>query len=205
MSLPDNRIKFPPTRIDFDNDVGVTGQEHDSYPAPGSQARYDWMRLMLIGLLSQQSSYDEPEQKRIGTPWFDLTTNTLKCWAGEAWIRYSEFIELEDGVALKDWYDEVKESIESLTSEIFFHGVSTNNNISSIAIPESVRTSIFADSRVFLTINGELVNPTKCTLIGDPPTSIQLTGVTLSDEDEFVVSIRRISASTFVSTGIVVP
>ena len=54
-NIQDNRLQFPPTLIDFVNVVGETGQAHDNFPEPG-QARYDWMRMAIIGLLSLQSS-----------------------------------------------------------------------------------------------------------------------------------------------------
>jgi len=73
MTLPDNRIRYPAGLVDFAGEVGLTGQDHDSYPLQNTQARFDWMRLTLIGLLSNQSSVgDEPTQFRQGTTWFDL-------------------------------------------------------------------------------------------------------------------------------------
>ena len=76
--LPDNRLQFPPTRIDFDTQVGITGQAHDLFPGPNQQPRFDWLLCWFIALLANQSSFDEPTQYREGTLWFDLNLNALK-------------------------------------------------------------------------------------------------------------------------------
>jgi hypothetical protein len=109
--LPDNRIKLQPPEIDFEDDVGVTGQLHDSFPAPG-QARFDWMRSFLSGLLANQASYSEPVEYRKGTAWLDLDTGILKIRTGEGvagaeWTDFSEVIQVSDGLTLKDWFDAV--------------------------------------------------------------------------------------------------
>lgn len=100
MALPDNRIRFPSNKIDFDAEVGVTGQDHDNYPLPNSQARFDWMRMIIIGLLSHQASETEPSEYRDGTVWFDLNSNELKIWMGGttdgAWQPISKAIIVGD-------------------------------------------------------------------------------------------------------------
>ena len=101
----DNRIKFPATAIDF-NEVGVTGQDHDNYPAGSQQARYDWMRMVIIGLLSCQSSDAEPTQYRDGTWWFDLTTLSMKIRIGEAWEPAAKVLALAEGVSLYEFYQD---------------------------------------------------------------------------------------------------
>src|SRR4051812_5941874 len=95
-TLPDNRIRFSPTKIDFTAEVGVTGQDHDSYPSAGSQARFDWMRMVIIGLLSNQSSFTEPSEKREGTLWFDLNNQELKIWDGSNWESIAKYIIVGD-------------------------------------------------------------------------------------------------------------
>jgi hypothetical protein len=102
MSLPDNRIRFPSALIDFTTDVGVTGQEHDNYPAPG-QARYDWLRMYLLGLLSCQSSHTEPTQFREGTWWFDLNGPEMKVRVGGNWRPASEVI-MAGSLTLAEFY-----------------------------------------------------------------------------------------------------
>ncbi len=102
----DNRIRFPPTKIDFDDDVGVTGQEHDDYPAPG-QPRFDWMRMYLIGLLSHQSGTIEPSERRVGTFWVDTNEDpaVIKMFDGVSWVDLSTSIYVEEDLTLQEWYD----------------------------------------------------------------------------------------------------
>ncbi len=211
MPLPDNRIRFPSSRIDFTVDVGETGQDHDAYPAAGGQARYDFMRLFLIGLLSQQSSFDEPSQFREGTPWFDLNTSTTKIRSGNAWVPLAEAIALTepdtDGnvISLANWYTAVQDLLTGLAPEIVFSGVCNADNITTIEVPETLQSNLAADSRVFMYINGLLVKPTSTALIGSPPTTIRLSGLSLSSGDTFTAIIRRVPAATFYGSSVVVP
>ena len=78
-ALVSERPEFGQSRlnlIDFVADVGIASQDHDNYPPPQGQARFDHMRMAIIALLSQQASFSEPTQYRDGTPWFDLTDQT---------------------------------------------------------------------------------------------------------------------------------
>lgn len=113
--IPDNRIRTPAPPIDFADDVGETGQEHDNYPEPG-QARYDWMRMFLIGLLANQASYSEPVNYRKGSLWFDLNDEVLKIRTGEGvagtqWTDIPVVIEVSPGLSLKGWFDAVSASL----------------------------------------------------------------------------------------------
>lgn len=107
MSLPDNRIRFSGPGIDFENEVGRTGQDHDDYPQPYTQARYDWMRMFLIGLLSCQSSKEEPTQYRDGTWWFDLNTLTMKIRRADQWVPAAQVI-ATGTITLDEMYEEHK-------------------------------------------------------------------------------------------------
>lgn len=211
MAIPDNRIRFPSARIDFPADVGETGQEHDNYPAAGGQARYDWMRMFLLGLLSCQSSTAEPTQYREGTPWFDLNTNTLKVRSGDQWVPVSDVIGLTlpdtDGnvVTLSAWYTAVQDLLAGLAPEIVFSGQCNADGISTIEVPESLQSQLASDSRVFMYINGLLVKPIAASLIGTPATTIKLSGLSLSDGDSFTAIIRRVPATTFYGSSVVVP
>ncbi len=115
MSTPDYRMRFPSGSIDFAADVGVTGQDHDNYPAPDQQARYDWMRLTLIALLSHQASTSEPVEFREGSVWYDLNSLTFKVYLGatEGWQPLSKVINVaEPGsatVTVYEMYQKVKE------------------------------------------------------------------------------------------------
>ena len=107
MTLPDYRIRFPAPLIDFAADVGLTGQAHDGYPAPGTQARYDHLRLYLIGLLTHQASFQSPLEYSEGTIWFDLNENALKTYFNNEWQDIANTIILTSegqSITLADWY-----------------------------------------------------------------------------------------------------
>lgn len=208
MTLPDNRIRFPAGRIDFTADVGDTSQDHDSYPAPLAQARYDHMRMYLIGLLAQQSSYDEPTQKRDGTAWLDLNDDVLKIYLDGAWHPYSSVIPLTSGVnplTLASWYENVAEAISGLAPELCYGGKATATT-SDILIPESLRSRIYTDSRAFVVINGVSIDPRSASFIGAPvPTIIRLGTHELENGDEFFVSIRRVDVNSFNVSDVIIP
>lgn len=201
MSLPDNRIRLSSGKIDFDNDVGVTGQDHDNYPPPQGQVRYDHMRMVLIGLLSQQSSFDPPTQYRDGTPWFDLNTLSLKVNMNGQWSDYSDAIKLGD-TSLSDWYNVVNTAISSIEAECFFAG-NCQTTTSTIPIPSNIQSRCTEESRVFLTVNGLSIDPREVSLIGSPyPTSIQLNTLELEANDNYFVSIRKIPSATYIQDNI---
>lgn len=200
----DHRIRFDASLIDFANDVGLSGQAHDNYPAPNQQARYDWMRMFLIGLLSCQSSTDPPAQYREGTPWFDLKDETLKIRRNGAWVSVAEAIKLADTDApndpftLQDWYNEVQSAIRSLRSELFFQGTVTSINATLIPIPTSLQGFIQSNSRPFVYVDGVLINPTTTSLQPGPnPTAINVPSGSLPQGSEFVVVIKFMPDSRF--------
>lgn len=205
--MPDNRIRFPSTKIDFANDVGLASQDHDNYPPPQGQARYDHMRMFLIGLLAQQSSYIEPTEKRDGTPWFDLNTSSLKIWMNGEWHLYSSVISLTSGsetVSLQEWFESVYGTLASLAPELFFAGVCTITT-SDIPIPTNLQSKIYSDSRAFVYVNGTLIDPREVQFIGSPtPTTLRLTTIELEANDTFVISIRRIQSDTFITPNVTI-
>ena len=205
--LPDNRLKFQPTLIDFATQVGLTGQEHDNYPAPG-QARYDWMRCYLNALLACQSSFSEPTEYTVGSLWFDLNTNTMRTYiedqsGGGTWQSLSQAISLIDGdtpistLNLQAWFNQVNPIITSNSPNMTFSGSSTANNTTRITIPTTLQTSInLATSTPFVYINGVLVDPRFTVLSG--PTTIVLGGSTvLNLNDKFTVEIKNIPRNLF--------
>ena len=107
MPAPDARIVLPPSPIDF-ADVGTTGQDHDTYPSSDTQARFDHMRMYLIGLLANQASIgaDEPTQFRNGTLWMDLTEGALKIRKDDEWVPAGDGILVADGITLGDFYND---------------------------------------------------------------------------------------------------
>lgn len=210
MTLPDNRIRLSSTKIDFSTEFGITGLDIENYPPEGGQARFDHLRSVILGLLSQQSSYDEPSQQRDGTPWFDFNTSTLKIWYNNEWKLYSEVIPLEiDGsevVTLQDWYRSVAATLITLGPELCFSGTCTVDGISDIPIPLALQNQIYTDSRAFVHVNGQLIGPREVQFIGSPiPTSIKLITYELESNDTFVVLIRRIASTGFVSTNVIIP
>lgn len=201
MPLPDNRLRFSSTLIDFTNDVGIASQDHDNYPPPQGQARYDHMRMVVIALLSQQASFDEPTEYRNGTPWFDLNTNTLKIRSGNEWVNYADVIPLGEAdtegnyLTLSQWFDTTNAALSSLSQEIVFNGVSTADGVTDITIPESLQVYIFGDTRCYLYINGLLIDPRNCAILGT--STIRLSNVSLSTNDEFTAILRRVPNSSF--------
>jgi len=204
--LPDNRIRFPSARIDFANDVGIASQDHDDFAMPGSQARYDHMRLYLTGLLSQQASFCEPTQYRVGTPWFDLNSFQSKIRVNSGFIGLADTIALQESsegeiFSLSDWYDEVTETLASISPEICFSGLFTTDNETSIPIPTESRGLVHSDSKVFVYKNGSLLDPDDVSLnSADAPTAIILSNTTFNTADSYTVLIRRGGSGDFDNT-----
>lgn len=201
MTLPDNRIRFFSTKTDFDTYFGNLGQEIDSYPPEGGQARFDHMRAVLLGLLSQQSSYEEPSQKREGTPWLDLATGILKIFRDGQWVSYSEVISVTETQTLAQWFTEASEPLKTLSPEIVFCGTAVGTT-ATINVPESLRPYLKSDSRVFMYVNGLLMDP-RLNLLEPSvaPVYIRLT-TPINNGDKFVVDIRRVSNSTFYTDNV---
>lgn len=214
MALPDNRLRLPAPLIDFTNDVGTTGQDHDDFPEPG-QARFDWMRMYLVALLAHQSSYDEPTQYREGTVWFDLNNNTLKMPVitseGTTWEPISKFIAVEDGAdeaattTLYEWFQEAEVLLASIKPSATWSG-SAANATTQIPIPASAQaTAALDDMRAFVWVNGLLLDPRNTTIQGGGcPTCIELSGGdSLVAGDTFTVKIEYISDANFVQADVV--
>ena len=214
--MPDNRINFPSTLVDFINTVGVTGQAHDEYPSPGAQARYDHLRLFLIGLLSNQSSYLEPTNYREGSLWFDLNDLRLKIRrsldSGSTWVNVSDSIKLGD-TDLTAWFESVNLSLVSLTPEIVYKGIVATQGVDYINIPASVSPYIGANTKAYVTINGDNANlakrlyvlsPQDVVIEGSPASLLRLSTVTLDISDTFLVVLRSVPTTTFVTDPITV-
>jgi len=208
-TTPDNRIRFSAGRMDFENEVGITGQEHDTYPAPGQQPRFDWMRMFLIGLLSQQSSYQEPTQYREGTPWFDLNDGVLKIRRADAWVSISEAIKLgvdsdSQPIMLQQLYDTIKTLLGNKPTATF-SGHSTQDGVSVIPIPEALRTAAGSGSRPFVYVDGLMVDPRRCEYVGGTaPVSIRLTGGEVINANQgFTVVMLSVDSAFFSSDEVV--
>lgn len=202
----DNRLRLPPAKIDFDNDVGTTGQDHDDYPAAGQQPRWDWMRMYLVALLSNQSSHGEPSQFREGTLWFDTNDNTMKVRRAGAWVSVADAVKLDtdvDGgpVTLSGIYDTIK-TILGYKPTASFGGHSNNDGVAIIPIPSSLRAAAGSGSRPLVWVDGVMIDPRRCEYVGGTsPASIRLTGGQKVDSgQEFTVLMLGIDQSLF-STG----
>lgn len=179
----DNRIRFDAPLIDFTTTVGLSGQTHDNYPAPNTQARFDHLRLFLIGLLSCQSSENEPTQYRDGTWWFDIKTNMMKIYSNGNWRHASEVIQLGKDqndlpITLQNWYDSISQVVSSLQNEVHFQSVIVTPGTTLIPIPNvflNPTNLIVPGSKAFVHVNGVLLNPLETTLEpGNLPTAVKL-------------------------------
>jgi hypothetical protein len=196
----DNRLKFDATLIDF-SVVGTTGQDHDNYPAPGQQPRYDWMRLYLIALLSNQSSEDEPTQYREGTLWYNLSTDQkrLFIYDGTAFVNIADHIKLGDNLkSLSDFFSETVEALASVQPTYVYGGYSAIDNPTRIPIPTVLQTpltGIVSFVRAFVYLNGALIDPRLYSLSVTCPCQIDLSttaGEMISAGDKYVVVITRV-------------
>lgn len=208
MPLPDSRIRLSSSKIDFDADVGVSGLDIESYPGPNQQPRYDWMRAVLLGLLSNQASTETPTQRRDGTLWFDLNDPSLKIFSESSWLDLADVIKLDedaDGepITLTDVYSTIQTLIGNKPTAIF-NGSSGTDDVTSIPIPTSLRSAGGAGSRPLVYVNGLLLDPRSCEYVGAPtPTSIKLTGgLSINSGDSFSVIMVAVSSAFFSSTEV---
>lgn len=193
MAVPefDNRLRFSSTEINFDDDVGVTGQTHDTYPAPGQQPRYDWMRMFLIALLSCQSSDTPPSQKRTGTIWFKRDLPGYMAWNGTAWVPLADLLKLGDStddVTLSAWYTSVEHRIASIVPKVTWGGRSVNQNVTVIPVPTAAQGVVTEEMRPIVYINGVQVDPRYSRFTPGCPNTVELLcGTKLNAGDRFTV------------------
>lgn len=196
----DNRLKFDATLIDF-SEVGTTGQDHDNYPAPGQQPRYDWMRLYLIALLSNQSSEDEPTQFREGTLWYNLNSDQkrLFIYDGAAFVNIADHIKLGDDLkSLSEFFTETTEALASVQPTYVYGGYSAIDSPTRIPIPAAIQTplaAIVSFVKAFVYLNGELIDPRLYSLSVACPCQIDLDPAAsslISSGDKYVVVITRV-------------
>lgn len=194
--MDDNRIKFPALEIDF-SDVGTTGQDHDTYPLENTQPRYDWMRMYLIGLLSNQASESEPSQYRNGSLWFDLNTNIIKIRSEDEWKELSDTISIDD-VTLSEFYSQFLAL--GLAADVTFSGT-LSTTTDQIPIPLNVQEAIAGKEgfQAMVHLNGLLQDPE---LI-----EISTTAVTLPDSvisgTQYVVVLRNTVNSVNIGSELV--
>lgn len=209
MPLPDSRIRLQSSKIDFTTAFGVSGLDVESFPGPNQQPRYDWMRSVLLGLLSNQASVDEPDQRRDGTLWFDLNDPALKIFSESDWTGIASVIKLDeddDGepITLADVYSTMQTLVGNKPTA-FFGGSSGTDGATSIPIPAALRVAGGSGSRPFVFVDGALLDPRLCQYVGSPtPTSIKLTGgLTIDSGQSFSVVMLALSSTYFSSTEVV--
>ena len=205
MSLPDNRMRFSPAEIDFAADVGLTGQAHDNYPAPNQQPRYDWWRMSIIALLSNQSSdpASPPTQYRIGTLWFNKTE--YKYYDGSAFTDLSKAIILrlapaDLGITLSDWYYTATEKLTRIQPRFTFSGHFVAFGTHQIPIPDSIRTALTGIETLMQPIvylNGLILDPRLCKLSGSCPLFVNIdNSIEINANDKFIVVIERMDIAS---------
>lgn len=199
ISESDNRIQFPPTEVDFADVVGITGLFHDEFPTAGQQPRYDWMRSVLIGLLSNQSSKDPPTQKRTGTIWFNRTKGIFMYWTGTDWVSVANAISVmedSDGnvFTLLEWFVEAQAKLNAVQPKITFSGSAVADDVTKIPVPQAVQDEIETIAslvRPLVYIKGLLVDPRNSRFSAGCPSTVELLGgVNLDNGDRFTVIIE---------------
>jgi hypothetical protein len=213
MPLPNNTLRFPAPEIDFASDVGLSSQDHDNFPAAGAQPRWDWLLMWYISLLANQSGFDEPTQYRVGTDWHDLDVGGMrKYWNGTNWVSLSEAIQVGtisgtgtdagNPITLQSWVNDTETLLAASSPESTFSGVSSQDGVTSIPIPDALLDSIDKDkNKAFVYINGLLVDPRNVTLC--PPTIELINGIVIDKDDRFTVVIKNITDALFIEGTVV--
>jgi len=200
--MADNRIRFDPTLIDFAATFGLTGQAHDTYPAPGQPPRYDWARSYLQALLAHQSSPSgsPPTQYRQGTIWFQnddkrIYIYTTDIYDGTGWKDISECIFLDTGLTLQQWYIQATQLLASILPRMTFSGSIITDFTTHIPVPTAIQTDLVPIKnlvRPVLYVNGLLKDPRLYQFSASCPVTIDIiSGITLRVGDKFTVVIER--------------
>ena len=186
----DNRIRLDTLPVDF-TATEATGGLHDAYPGPNTQARYDQMRSVLIGLLSNQSSQSEPFEKRTGTFWYKRTADGTKEYvkvhtgqeidgSGGNWTSLSDHIGLTVGtedLSLTEVITNIMATLQYVAPRVVWSGAfSYDNNNNTITIPNAFTGyAAIPNMHVLVYIDGLLIDPRITSLISGEFSYIQLT------------------------------
>jgi hypothetical protein len=177
----DNRIRLDQSIVDFTKS-GTTGELHDEYPKPNTQARFDLMRTYLIGLLSNQSSDEdtdgEPFEKRTGTLWYKKKSALLELFNG------TEFEDLSKHIGIT--IDKTKIPIESVilnilaalryvAPRVIWCGRFDQNVTDIIQIPAAYQGyAAMPNMHPLVYINGLLIDPRDTTIQAGSPFYIKM-------------------------------
>lgn len=194
----DNRIRLDETPVDFTVSDYVD-QLHSKYPSPNTQARYDYMRTYLIGLLSNQSSDEEPFEKRIGTLWLNKKLMQLLLYDGEKFDAFAKFISVEteenEVISLQSLIDDIRGLLSFVGPAVVWSGIFTEDEVNEIPIPEEYRIySEIVGMQAFVWINGLLIDPRSTTIDPQNNTKIDLIGVNPEPRQRFTVKLEKITS-----------
>lgn len=195
---PDYRIRFPSSLIDFNSEVyggSSDGQDINNFPEPG-QARYDWMRMVIIGLLANQSSVEEPINYKIGSLWMNLNDKFFKYFDGTTFADLAKAIKI-DNTTLDDWSKIIDNSIGKVTEEATFSGVIDKTNITEISIPTSALiVASYHNNHPVLYLNGLMIDPRLTTFNIDRNKILLLNNefgkIEVRKNDKYTVVIQRL-------------
>jgi len=198
MNMPDYRIRFPSAKIDFDDDVyagSPDGQDVNNYPVPG-QARYDWMRMVIIGLLANQSSIEEPLNYKMGTMWYNLNDLFFKYFDGTEFSDIANAIKVGN-MNLTNWSELVEDTVGKVTEAASFSGVAIANNITELDIPaEALISAAYSNNHPVMYKNGLLVDPRLTDFNVDRKKVLLLDNtdgsVDLKRNDTYIIMIQRL-------------
>lgn len=211
MTDKDNRIRLDQTPVDF-TESGTTGQNHDKYPKDQSRARYDQMRSFLIGLLANQSSENEPLEKRTGTTWFDKKVNLMKLFTlvDGSYIpkHLSNFIGINTGDevdTLQSVLTSILASMNNVGPRLIWSGIFNNDEINQIHIPDEYQGyAAMSNMHPLVYVEGSLIDPRK-TVVDDSGVYVKIIGgIDVSPRQEFTVILEivtEIKQETVVSEG----
>lgn len=187
----DNRFQFPESsEIDFINDVGLTGQDHDNYAEPGTLSRFDWMRMIILGLLANQASREKPTQYRPGTLHYNLEAFFYECVKDGNFESLSKCIEIMN-LSLYDWSQIIEAKRERFQPSGVFSGIA-RSKASTISIPINLQSIAKSPNRPYLFKNGKITDPALAQFNSGCPVAVELSGnATLQTDDVFTVFIRQ--------------
>lgn len=191
----DNRIRLDQTPVDFSVTDDVD-QNHSSYPSGNTVPRFDLMRSYLIGLLSNQSSDNEPLEKRIGTFWFNKDKGNIFIYNGEEWDLLSKYISVESFGNLQSAIDNIMSFIAFVGPKVVWSGVFTSDEVNSIPVPEEFQeyTTSVVGMQPFVFVDGLLIDPRKTIINEQTPVQIDLIGVDVKPNQEFTVKLEKVTA-----------
>lgn len=177
----DNRIRLDPPIVDFSKS-GTTGELHDNYPKPNTQARFDLMRTYLIGLLSNQSSDEdtdgEPFEKRTGTLWYKKKAALLEIFNGTKFEDLSKHIGITVGdseVSLESMMLNVLASLNYVAPRAIWCGRFDFSPTNNISIPAAYQGyAAIKNMHPLVYINGLLIDPRDTVIQSGSPSYIKI-------------------------------